>query len=281
MFGMRGNGMLIALALAAGIAGASAAPAPLTWADWVGDYTGKLKWAGCTIDGQPSATVSLDAIDGVIAVDLASAGDALGELSLVEDNAGWRGQKRDVTVKLAHADNALTLAVDLESGCTMRATLKRPSVGIAACDELDAWARIEDHCSRLAKPRLESLARVVRQRSEWLKARGEGRATLATRCKARAAKVATELADVGCAPDPGPASTRGPACFALRQTAAKLSRCTTLPFDLATSLAHDANQLASAVAGAETEISLEVVEKRCRAMKIELTDAAQQAGCSI
>ena len=279
MFGMRGNGMLLALALAAGIA--SAAPAPLTWADWVGDYTGKLKWAGCTIDGQPSATVSLDAIDGAIAVDLASAGGALGTLSLVEDNAGWLGQKGDVTVKLAHADNALTLAVALESGCTVRATLKRPSVGIAACDELDAWARIEDHCSKLAKPRLESLARIVRQRSEWRKARGEGRVTLATRCKARAVKVASELADVGCAPDPSPASTRGPACFALRQTAAKLSRCTTLPFDLATSLAHDANQLASAVAGAETENSLEVVEKQCRAMKVELTDAAQQAGCAI
>ncbi|CAN5182993.1 hypothetical protein BH11MYX1_BH11MYX1_57810 [soil metagenome] len=276
MLGMR-HGLL--LALGAGLA--TAAPAPLSWADWVGDYTGKLKWGGCTIDGEPSATVALDAIDGAIAIDLSSAGGALGTLSLVEDNAGWLGQKGDVSVKLAHGDNAISLAVELESGCTMRATLKRPSVGIAACDELDAWARIEDHCSKLAKPRLESLARVVRQRSEWTKARGDARTALAGQCKARAAKVATELADAGCAPDPNPASTRGPDCQALRHTAAKLSRCTTLPFELATSLAHEANQLASAVSGAETETSLKVVEKQCRAMKVELTDAAQQAGCSI
>ncbi len=124
---------------------ARAAPAPLSWADWVGDYTGKLKWAGCTIDGEPTATISFDATDGAIAIDLAAAGGALGTLSLVEDNAGWVGQKGDVSVHLGHLENGLTLAVDLESGCTMRAVLKRPSVGIAACDELDAWARVEDH----------------------------------------------------------------------------------------------------------------------------------------
>ncbi len=270
---------MLALALGAGLA--TAAPAPLTWADWVGDYTGPLKWAGCTIDGEPSATVSLDATDGAFAIDLASAGGALGTVRLVEDNAGWRGQHGDVTVKLAHADNALVLVVELESGCTMRATLKRPSVGIAACDELDAWARIEDHCTKLAKPRLENLARVVRQRSEWRRARGDARTALAAQCKARAVKVASELADASCAPDPSPAPTRGPACLALRHTAAKLSRCTTLPFELATSLAHEANQLASAVAGAETDASLRVVEKQCTAKQVELEGAAQQAGCSL
>lgn len=279
MLGLR-HGLL--LALGAGLATAAASPGPTpSWAAWVGDYTGKLTWAGCTIDGEPSATVSVDATDGAVAIELAAAGGALDTLSLVEDNAGWVGRHGDVSVKLTHAESGLSLAVDLESGCTLRATLKRPSVGIAACDELEAWARIEGRCSKLAKPRLESLARVVRQRSEWTKARGAARMTLAGQCQARSIKVATELADVGCAPDLNPVSARGPDCRALRQTAAKLARCTTLPFELATSLAHDANQLASAVSGAETEASLEVVEKQCRAMKIELTDAAQQAGCSI
>jgi hypothetical protein len=273
---------LIATALAiAAIAHATPAPAPVfSWADWVGDWGGKLKWAGCSIDGEPTATVALDATDGALAIDLAPAGGALTSLSLVENDTGWIGQKGDVTVKLAHGrDSSLDLAVELESGCTVHATMKRASVGIAACDELAGWARIEEHCTKLAKPRLENLARLVRQRAEWTKARGDVR--LAAQCKNRASKVEAELAEAGCAPDPNPVSQRGPECQALRQTAAKLSRCSTLPFDLATSLAHDANQLASAVAGAETETSLKVVEKQCKQMRDQITDAAQQAGCAL
>jgi hypothetical protein len=272
---------LIATALVVAAVSNAATPAPtLSWADWVGDWGGKLKWAGCSIDGEPTATVALDATDGALAIDLAPAGGALTALSLVENDTGWVGQKGDVTVKLAHGrDSSLDLAVELESGCTMHANMKRASVGIAACDELAGWARIEEHCTKLAKPRLENLARLVRQRLEWTKARGDVR--LAAQCKTRASKVEAELAEAGCAPDPNPVSQRGPECQALRQTAAKLSRCSTLPFDLATSLAHDANQLASAVAGAETETSLKVVEKQCKQMRDQISDAAQQAGCAL
>ncbi|MEO8842630.1 MAG: hypothetical protein ABI591_16085 [Kofleriaceae bacterium] len=259
----------------------AATPAPAaSWADWVGDWGGKLKWAGCSIDGEPTATVAVDATDGALAIDLAPAGGALAALSLVENGTGWLGQQGDVTVKLAHGRaSSLELTVELESGCAMHATMKRASVGIAACDELAAWARIEEHCTKLAKPRLENFARLVRQRVEWTKAQGDVR--LAAQCKNRASKVEAELADVGCAPDSNPVSPRGPECQALRQTAAKLSRCGTLPFDLATSLAHDANQLASAVAGAETETSLKVVEKQCKQMRDQISEAAQQAGCAL
>jgi hypothetical protein len=272
---------LIATALAVAAISHAATPAPvLGWADWVGDWGGKLKWAGCSIDGEPNATVVLDATDGALSIDLAPAGGALTALSLVENGTGWVGQQGDVTVKLAHGrDSSLDLAVELESGCTMHANMKRASVGIAACDELAGWARIEEHCTKLAKPRLENLARLVRQRQEWTKSRGDVR--LAAQCKTRASKVEAELAEVGCAPDPNPVSQRGPECQALRQTAAKVSRCSTLPFDLATSLAHDANQLASAVAGAETETSLKVVEKQCKQMRDQISEAAQQAGCAL
>lgn len=272
---------LIATALAVAAVAHATTPAPVfSWADWVGDWGGKLKWAGCSIDGEPTATVALDAIDGALAIDLTAAGGALTALSLVENDTGWIGQQGDVTVKLAHGrDSSLALVVELESGCSMHATMKRASVGIAACDELAGWARIEEHCTKLAKPRLENLARLVRQRVVWTKARGDVR--LAAQCKNRASKVEAELAEAGCAPDPNPVSQRGPECQALRQTAAKLSRCSTLPFELATSLAHDANQLASAVAGAETETSLKVVEKQCKQMREQISEAAQQAGCAL
>ena len=262
---------------------ANAAPATtqLSWADWVGDWSGKLKWAGCTIDGEPKATISFDATDGALAVDLVPAGGALGQLSLVEDGAGWLGKSGDVTVKLARKGDAMDLAVEQESGCTVHASLKRPSVGIAECDALDSWARIEEHCTKLAKPRLENLARLVRQRLEWTRAKGDARTTLATQCKARATKVEAELAEAGCAPDANPVIARGPECLALRQTAAKLSRCGTLPFDLATSLAHDANQLASSIDSVDSDTSLKVIEKQCKQMRSQITEAAQQAGCSL
>ena len=67
--------------------GALARPATApTWADWVGDWEGKLKWTSCTSDGEPSATIALDATDGAMAIDLASGGAGLGSLSLLEDN---------------------------------------------------------------------------------------------------------------------------------------------------------------------------------------------------
>ncbi|MFT3691770.1 MAG: hypothetical protein QM831_01430 [Kofleriaceae bacterium] len=267
--------------LVAGLAHAAPAPQQLPWADWVGDWEGKLKWAGCTIDGEPNASIPFDAIDGAIAIDLTPAGGALSAMSLVEDNAGWLGQRGDVTVKIARHDAALDLAVELESGCTVHGRLSRASVGIPACDALDGWARIEERCSKLTKPRLESSSRLIKQRAEWQKARGDARTTLAQQCKARASKVEAELADVGCAPDPNPVATRGPECLALKRTAAAISRCSTLPFDLATSMVHDANQLASAVAGAETDTSLKVVEKQCKQMRTQITEAAQQAGCAL
>ena len=274
--------MRLGLILIATATVARAAPAPaLTWADWVGDWDGKLKWAGCSIDGEPSASISLDAIDGAIAIDLTPAGGALGPIALVEDNNGWLGQKGDVTVKLSRVKEQLDLSVELESGCSVHSAMKRASVGIPACDQLAGWARIEERCTKLAKPRLENSARLVKQRNEWTKARGDERLTLATQCKARAVKVESELAEAGCAVDPNPVAARGPECQALRQTASKLSRCGTLPFDLATQLAHDANQLASAIAGAESDSSVKIVEHKCQKMREQITTAAQQAGCSI
>src|SRR5260221_3563201 len=177
----------LVLAISAGAVGGT--PPKSTWADWVGDWDGKLKWSACSIDGEPNASLPLDAVDGMVAIDLTAAGGALAQMSVAEDSDGWVGQSGDVTVHLAHRDTALDVVVELQSGCTMRGSLKRASVGIAACDELDAWARIEGRCTKLAKPPLENLARLVRQRSEWSKARGDARTTLAAQCKARAAKV--------------------------------------------------------------------------------------------
>src|SRR5690606_33150689 len=214
---------------------------------------GPLRWASCSADGEERATLHVDAEDGVVAIDLRPAGSALPRLSLVETDTGWTGQQGDVTVTLTRPRaNALELAVDLDSGCEVRATMTRPSVGIVACDLLAAWARIESQCTTLARPPLENAARLARQKATWRKARGAARDRLAQQCTARAAKVESEMVDVGCAPHPDPAiGLRGAECPALRTTASRLARCSNVPHDVRVALEREVVVLIAASQGAD------------------------------
>ncbi len=277
---MRGWSFAVVVATLGGAVASPASP-PTTWADWVGDWDGKLKWSSCTTDGEPSGTFAFDATDGAVAIDLTQAGDALGPVTLVEaDNGGWVGQHADVTAHVTRDAAGLQLAVDLRSGCAMRATLHRASFGIAACDELDAWARIENRCTKLTRPALENAARLARQRTEWSKARGDAVTKLAAQCKARSTKVQAELVDAGCAPNPDPLiGMRGAECQGLRATAAKYSRCTNLPSDLTADVVRDATELAASAQTADSDAALHVVETHCRQLRERLVSTAKQAGC--
>jgi hypothetical protein len=271
--------VLLILAATSG-ALATPAPQPLTWADFVGDWEGKLKWTSCSADGAGRASIALDAYDGSVSLDLTPAGSALPAMSLSEDADGWLGQQADVTVHVTRAKaDKLELAVDLDSGCQVRGTLARASVGIAACDRLAAWARIESHCTKLSRPPLENAARLARQRAEWRKARGDDRAKLAAQCTARSAKVEQELIDIGCAPNPDPAiGMRGAECQALRGIAGRLSRCGNLPSDQRDAYAREVLVLLAAAQGAD-KASLPVVDAECKRERDKLFAIAQQVGC--
>ena len=106
-------------------------------------------------------------------------------------------------------------------------------------------------------------ARLVRQRETWSKAQGDARTKLAAQCDARATKVSAELIDAGCAPNPDPVGHRAPACQALRQSAAKLTRCGSIASSISSALDAQAAQLAS-VAQTADDASLPV-ETRARA----------------
>jgi hypothetical protein len=259
----------VLIGLSAITAGALAKPAaaPATWGDWVGDYTGKLTWSGCTVDGQAAPTLPLDATDGAVTLDLSPAGGALEGLALAEDNGGWTGQRNDVKVRIGRArPDAIDLAVILDSGCEVRGTLKRPSTGIVSCDRLAGWARVEARCTKLTKPALENQARLVRQRKTWLAAKGVERDKLAAQCDARAQKVELELVDAGCAPSPDPSvGVRSMECQALRSSLARLQRCRALPPDVEILL--------------EQETQNAVTENECRAERAKIVATSQQVGC--
>jgi hypothetical protein len=271
------------LAIASG-ALANPAPPPVTWADWVGDWDGKLKWSSCSLDGEPRASFALDAFDGAVSVDLSGASSSLPQVSLVEDGDGWMGQQGDVTVHVKRAKpdksgDRLDLAIDLDSGCQVRGTVSRASVGIAACDRLAAWARIESHCTKLSRPPLENAARLARQRAEWRKASGDARTKLAAQCTARSTKVEQELVDIGCAPHPDPSiGMRGAECQALRGIAGRLARCGNVPSDQRDAYAREVLVLLAAAQGAD-KAALPVVDAECKRERDTLFAIAQQVGC--
>lgn len=277
---MRRRATLLCLAIGAG-AMAAPAPAQPTWAEWVGDWHGKLKWASCTTDGKAAATIAVDASDGIVAVDLDDAGTGLGTLSLIEDNGGWVGQRGDVTVHLARPGaDALDVAVDLDSGCQLRATLHRPSSGLPACDRLSAWARIEAKCTKLKEhPPLENPARLAHQRASWLAAKGEARAAITAQCDARALKVEEELVDSGCAPSPDPMiGLRGNECQALLHSTQRLGRCANVPADWAAIISQQAFALVGAAQKA-SDSDLKELERQCNKARERIVQTAQQAGC--
>lgn len=276
---MRRFPVLLVVAVASGAVASSPAP-PRTWADWVGDWDGKLTWTSCTADGADRASLALDASDGAVSIDLTPAGSALPPISLVEDGDGWAGQQGDVSVRVRRGKrDKLELSVELDSGCQVRGTLARASLGIPACDRLAAWARIESHCTKLTRPPLENAARLARQRAEWRKARGDERGKLAAQCTARSAKVEQELVDIGCAPHPDPAiGMRGAECHALRGIAGRLARCGNLPSDQRDLYAREVLVLVAAAQGAD-QASLPVVDAECKRARERLFAIAQQVGC--
>jgi hypothetical protein len=279
---MRRAPVILSLAIASG-ALADPPPAPrLSWADWVGDWEGKLKWQSCSAEGEERPTLSLDASDGVLTLDLRNAGGALRELSLVEAAPGLSGQQGDVTVTVKRPKaEALELVVDLESGCQISGTLTRPSIGIASCDRLSAWARIESQCTKLSKPPLENPARLARQREQWAKAKGEARTKLSAQCTARGTKVEAALIDAGCAPHPDPSiGLRGAECQALRGTSARIVRCGNVPLDLREAIEREAVVLIAASQGAD-KAALPVVEAECKQARDRFVTIAKQAGCPL
>jgi hypothetical protein len=258
---------VVAGSLAVAAAALAKPPATPGWGDWVGDYAGKLTWTSCAVDGNGSATLPLEASDGAVTIDLTPAGGALERVVLLEDERGWTARDNDVTVHLARPRaDALDLAIDLDSGCQVRGTLKRPTTGIPACDRLAGWARIEARCTKLVRPALENVARLVRQKRTWLAARGAERDKLASQCDARAAKVESELVDAGCAPNPDPAiGMHGAECVALRASLGRLQRCQALPPDVERLLAQDAANA--------------VTDDECKAARTRIVSTSQQVGC--
>jgi hypothetical protein len=254
---------------------ALAAPArkpPPSWADWVGTYEGKLSWKACSAAGEKTAAIPLVAIDGAMAIDLAPAHAGLRTVSLVEGDAVWSAQQGDfmLAIKRPRA-NAIDLTVELSSGCTLKAQLRRTTTNVAACDRLLGWARIEASCSKLPAGATEDLGKLAV--TKWRK-------TDAASCTTRADKLERSLVDAGCAPHPDPlVGVRAPACLALADATSRLDRCASVPPNVKKVFVLQGQATVSASQTAEAS-ELAVVEAECRDLRTTVIAVGTQFRCT-
>lgn len=237
------------------------------WSDLVGNYTGKLAWSGCTAPGAKSPTLSLDATDGALAIDLAPAGGGLVAMSLAEDDRGrLSAQQGDVTLAITPGKaNTILLAIDLVSGCAIRGTLVRTVTKVSACDRLVGAARIAQRCTKLAAP-IPPIAIKA-----W-------KAKDAASCAARVQTIETQVIDAGCLPVEDPlASTLGLQCRQLISEAEKLKRCPSAPPEIVMA----ANRIITIAQPAADGTSRAVVEASCREGHDMVVELAARVRCPL
>jgi len=150
---------------------------------WVGSWTGKATWKGCTTSGRKKLTVD---VSPALATDGATLIDGLGAFTwgLAGDQLVLLSEGIEISILPSKKGGKLTLATG--AGCIGKATLTRPTSKIPACDTLRAVATIQASCPHLdAATRDDELARVTAAWRGWSKLRGKKK-------KARAASCARE-----------------------------------------------------------------------------------------
>lgn len=264
--------------VAAGIA-ARVEAAPVTWADVVGEYRGRLAWKGCNTPGAKRVTVALDATDGALAIDLKPAGGGLRAFSLALDDdatAAWSAQDADVEVRVSRVrPNTILLVIAIGDRCEVRGTLTRATTSVEACDRVVAWSRIEQRCTKRTGAPLEDAKALGLERAVWTK-RPKGAA--AKTCGARADKLATAMIEAGCAPVDDPAALQlSPSCARLRAQTSRVARCTTAPPELV----QLARSLATFAVPVPDAASRPVASETCDEALALLAQRAKQARCPL
>lgn len=261
--------MRLALAIALVLPHAAlAAPVkpPPTWADWVGDYRGRFAWSNCTTGGARLGTLSMDAIDGTMTIDLTRAGRELRRFPLVaEDDGRWSARDGDVAIAVTRPTRLATrIHVTYDSGCTMRASLTRAAPG-PDCGRLLGWMRIAASCTKRAAIELPPT-------KQWGPTDGPT-------CRTHAARIELVLIDAGCAPHPdGDLATRSADCRTLAARTDALARCGTVPPALRDRHVGDARAIVSASRTAD-RTTIPVVERQCRDAAATLAAIAKQHRC--
>lgn len=175
------------------------ARADRTVEDWVGIWTGKASWKGCTAPGGAALTVAVSWHDGALWIDGSALYEGLGEVTtetrpggaVVHEVDGLEIELRTATKK---SKGKATITLSTAAQCTMTAKVARPSSGIGACDDLVALAGAASGCG------LDLDDDPATEVDGWRALTGKKRRKAATACQARVDTLRVTLVAEQCLP---------------------------------------------------------------------------------
>jgi hypothetical protein len=191
--------------------------------DWLGTWTGKATWTGCTVEGASTISLAITWRDYGIFVDGAGLYEGLGELAPEgRDDGGLALDLKDVSFELKRTKAKKGAAAKLElhtaAQCTLTANLTRAGSGIAACDDVIALASVAASCGVTVD---DDPADEV---EAWQALAGKKAKRAAKACGARATALRERLVAGSClAPEHDP--SRVPACLETWALGQKLFQC--------------------------------------------------------
>lgn len=150
---------------------------------WVGQWSGKAAWKGCTIAGAKKLTIDISpllATEGSQILDGVSSfkwGMVSNQLVLLSEG---------IEVTFAPGKKGSRLVVATGAGCVGKATMTRPTSKIASCDTLRALATIQASCPYGDASRADNLARVTAEWRAWSKLKGKKKKARSASCAAEA-----------------------------------------------------------------------------------------------
>jgi len=193
---------------------------------WIGTWSGKASWKGCSVEGPATIEVQVAWHDGAAWIDAAAIYDGLDEV-VAETSA--RGVLRygddDSSITFVRKQGSTTLRFETAAHCTMTARVERAGTGIDGCDRLVALAVAAHGCGLTVEDDPAS------EIDAWSALTRKHRARAGTACARRADVLRARLVAEACIPpDNDPADL--PACRAVWKAAERMVRCDHAPVEI-------------------------------------------------
>jgi hypothetical protein len=216
----------LALAALAVIGLAPEARADREVESWLGTWTGKATWKGCTVEGAAELAVAVSWRDGSLWIDGAAIYEGLGEVAPEVREGGALVHDADgLTVELRRGKaGKATLSLKTAAKCTMTAKLERDGTGLPACDDLLALGRVAAACPLAVDDDPSD------EVEGWRAVKKKARKRTLAQCSRRADALRERLVASDCLPpDDDPVDL--PECRVVWRIAAALIRCGHLPVE--------------------------------------------------
>ncbi|MCA9674949.1 MAG: hypothetical protein KC464_07945, partial [Myxococcales bacterium] len=167
---------------------------------WLGTWTGKATWKGCTAEVHDDVALAIaPGAAGALTVDGDVLMDGLGAIDLAAGLDALSAPRADLSLTLTWTKRGAKLAVKTESGCAGKATLQRVGTGDAGCDALVALATLKSSCSQFTTEAGPwQPGELTDGWDGWKQLKGKARKARVATCKTEVATLRDELGQAQC-----------------------------------------------------------------------------------